>query len=225
MDSRAKTAMLAMVSSALVAAWLGVTEQPEEVMLVPDSARVAVATERTSPWSVGDSVVDHSRQAAKLYPVPLAPELQHYTISVAQQHGVDPALVLATMGQESQYDAGLVSDTRDWGLMQINEINHPRLERELGITDWLEPRQNILAGVVMLAELQQRYQDEHQILMAYNMGETGAGRAWARGISSTRYSRAITHAAEHLREVMQDGDDEDDQVSTVWTSATAPAEH
>lgn len=135
-----------------------------------------------------------------LYDIPLSKELQNYTQDVCEEYGVSYPLALAVMNRESRYQADAVSKTSDYGIMQINQGNHEWLEEELGITDWLDPEQNILAGVYVLSQFSE-YEDPHQILMSYNCGPTGAKRLWADGVYSTAYSRAVVEVLDGL-EVM-----------------------
>lgn len=110
-------------------------------------------------------------------------------------YGVDVNLVRAIINQESSGNVNAVNKnkngTTDHGLMQINSCNHTWLSQELGITDFMDPVQNIQAGCYILGLLSHKYSDKHQILMAYNMGETQMRRLWRQGIRSSRYSREV----------------------------------
>ena len=138
-----------------------------------------------------------------LYDIQLSEELQHYTQDVCEEYGVSYPLVIAIMKKESEFRSDAVSATNDYGIMQINGWNHEWLEGALGITDWLDPQQNILAGVYMLAQFN-GYEDVHQILMSYNCGPSGAKKLLAEGVYSTAYSRSVVEILEGL-EVMNDG--------------------
>lgn len=142
-------------------------------------------------------------QRYTIYDVPLSEELQRYTQDVCEEYGVSYPLVIALMKKESEFLPDTVSATNDYGIMQINQGNHEWLEVELGITDWFDPQQNILAGVYVLSQLN-KYEDVHQILMSYNCGPSGAKRLWAEGIYSTAYSRAVVEIMDGL-EVINDG--------------------
>jgi len=133
------------------------------------------------------------------YDIPLSRELQEYTFRLCEENGLDYEMVLALMDQESDYREKVISKTNDYGIMQINEINHEWLKEELGIDDFLEAEQNILAGIRILAELTEKYEDPHLVLMAYNCGETGAKRLWKQGKTTSEYSRSIMARAEELR--------------------------
>ena len=165
----------------------------------PVSTHQPVQTPPTEPSS--EEPVVESRYV--LYDIQLSEELQHYTQDVCEEYGVSYPLVIAIMKKESEFRSDAVSATNDYGIMQINGWNHEWLEGALGIPDWFDPQQNILAGVYMLAQFN-GYEDVHQILMSYNCGPSGAKKLWAEGVYSTAYSRSVVEILEGL-EVMNDG--------------------
>lgn len=65
-----------------------------------------------------------------------------------QQYGVDPRLLKAIMTQESGGNPNAISSAGAKGLMQIMPYNF----RSTGVTDWTDPRQNIMAGAKIMAE-------------------------------------------------------------------------
>ena len=87
--------------------------------------------------------------------------------------------------------ADVISATDDYGLMQINVQNHTYLKEKLGISDFLNPYDNIRAGMFTLRNLFEKYETPEKVLMAYNMGETGASRLWEQGIFEINYSKSI----------------------------------
>lgn len=132
------------------------------------------------------------------YDVPLAADVQEFLLAECEAEGVPPDLVVAIIAAESNFEADAISDTHDYGLMQINQGNHAWLSEELGITDFLDPKQNIKAGVFVLGGLCERYGSLNDTLMAYNLGPSGAARQRAQGVTSTAYSRKILAAMEEL---------------------------
>lgn len=131
------------------------------------------------------------------YEAPLSTEVQDCIFELAEEYGVDSALIFAVIETESNFEIGLVSRTNDYGLMQINRCNHKRLKEKLGVVDFLDPKQNILAGTYMISEhLKANNGDYTKALMCYNMGAYGAGKAWAKGITSTSYTRKVLAALE-----------------------------
>lgn len=130
--------------------------------------------------------------SSKLLDIPLSKELQEYTIETANKFGVPSELMFALMKVESNFKPNLISSTNDYGLCQINKINHSRLSKELGIKDFLDPKSSILAGTYIMSGYYKKYSgDLHRMLMAYNMGEAGARNAVSRGFTTSRYSRKV----------------------------------
>lgn len=127
---------------------------------------------------------------------------QDFIFVEAGEAGVDYELVLAIIIHESRCDPDAISSTGDYGLMQINKCNHAWLAEEYGLTDMLDPRQNIIAGITILSQLY-RFNDGtdaglHKVLMAYTMGPTGASNAWAVGTYITTYSKTVMQIRDDL---------------------------
>lgn len=123
-------------------------------------------------------------------------ETQQMILEKSEMFDVDFAFTMAVIFRESSFRSDVVSQSNDYGLMQINEINHEWLQEELGVVNFLDPEQNVTAGVYMLSDLFDKYENPTLVLMAYNMGETGAKRLWDKGIYSTDYAEAILQQAE-----------------------------
>lgn len=165
----------------------GASEEPSKPAAITP-APLLLATLSPAPEPLPETLEEPESRYV-IYNVPLSKKLQEYTQDVCEEYSVSYPLVLAIMKQESGFQADAHSGTNDYGIMQINEGNHDWLEGVLGITDWLDPEQNILAGVYILSQID--YDDPHQVLMSYNCGPTGAKNLWADGIYSTAYSRAV----------------------------------
>ena len=109
---------------------------------------------------------------------------------------------MALIQHETNFEAGAISSTDDYGLMQINSVNHTYLAEELGITDFLDPYENVKAGMFILRKLFEKYDTPEKVLMAYNMGETGAARLWEQGIFEVNYSKEVLQKqAEYAAEI------------------------
>ena len=105
--------------------------------------------------------------------------------SAARRHGVDPDLVHAVIAVESGYRATAQSPAGAQGLMQLM----PGTQRDLGVADAFDPRQNVDAGVAYL----RRLTDEFGLaLAAYNAGP-GAVRRY-NGIPPYKETRAYVQA-------------------------------
>lgn len=126
----------------------------------------------------------------------LPAELQEYTYYLCEAYYIDFDFVMALMYAESSFRTDVVSDTDDYGLMQINSANHEKLTENLGITDFTDPYQNIRAGVYILRGLFEKYDDAAKVLMAYNMGDYGASVLWDKGVYSTTYTNKVLAKAD-----------------------------
>lgn len=127
-------------------------------------------------------------------------DLQEFVYYLSQGYNIDFTLVMALIQHESSYRADVISSTNDYGLMQINKINHQFLTDTIGVTDFLDPYQNIRAGMFTLRKLFERYQDVDMVLMCYNMGEDGAERLWSKGIYETDYTQSILTIQQQFNE-------------------------
>lgn len=132
--------------------------------------------------------------------VPLDQDLQEFIFCLCDAYRVDFTLVMAVIQQESGFQSNIVSVTNDYGLMQINQMNHRQLTELLGITDYLDPKQNAHAGVFTLRRLFEKYQDTSMVLMAYSMGESAARRLWDEGIYHTEYTDDVMEIQRQFHE-------------------------
>lgn len=123
--------------------------------------------------------------------VPLDEDFQIYLHGLCEEYGVPYTLAVAVIEAESTYRADVISDDGDYGLMQINWRCLSWLSDELGITDFLDARQNARAGVYILGMYYRQYGAESGTLMAYNMGQAAAERLFAAGVYETDYSRRV----------------------------------
>lgn len=122
-------------------------------------------------------------------------EYQDYLWSTCVEYGISDyyELLMAQMFTESGFDSSCVSDSNDWGLMQINSCNHDWLSKTLGVSDFLNPYESIKCGCFIMSSYLNKY-DTSTALVAYNMGE-GAVK---RGIYSSSYSDRVLNNLEKL---------------------------
>lgn len=135
-------------------------------------------------------------QYAVYYDCPLDRDLQDYIRYMCGMNELPMSLVIALISVESSFQSNVISDTNDYGLMQINTINHEWLSEEYGITNFLDPHQNIFCGITILSQHYDKYQDIDKALMAYNLGATGAKRMWDKGTYETTYTNKVRAAME-----------------------------
>jgi soluble lytic murein transglycosylase-like protein len=111
---------------------------------------------------VPDEVIDEV-----LAPTAAGADVRALAIAAARRHGLDPNLVLAVVAVESGFQPDAVSHKGAQGLMQLM----PDTARELGVTDILDPAQNLDGGTRYLRMLIARYGgDVGKALAAYNAG-------------------------------------------------------
>lgn len=164
-------------------------EQSASAPVIPTASITRAATPTTS---TAPSTPEPEEECPRIYDsIPLEAEIQEFTYRRCEEKGLDYEMVLAVMERESRFDPKAISATEDYGIMQINQCNHEWLKEEIGITDFLDAKQSITAGTEILGRLAAKYADPHQILMAYNMREAGAGRIWKEGTMTSAYSRDI----------------------------------
>ena len=135
--------------------------------------------------------------------IPLDAEVQEYLKAKCEETNIDFALVLALIDTESNFNADAHSKTNDYGLMQINKCNHKWLSLKTGATDFLDPYQNIDAGMYMLENLFEKYEEAEMVLMAYHFGESGSQKLWNKGTYTSKYSQAILEKQETYQSMME----------------------
>jgi soluble lytic murein transglycosylase-like protein len=102
------------------------------------------------------------------FQIPISP-YDHWIRTACRKHSLDPALVMAVIHAESQFDPLAVSPKGAVGLMQLSPI----VTRELGIDDPFDPQLNIDGGVQYLKFLLDTFDGDKELaLAAYNAGPT-----------------------------------------------------
>lgn len=136
-----------------------------------------------------------------LFDVPLSDSLQRYIYEICADENVPVTLVMAMIEHESGFDPGAVSPTDDYGLMQINAVNHEWLKEEYRCADMMNPYQNVFCGISIISSYIDKYGELDKALMAYNMGNYGAQKAWKNGVTSIAYSEEILSLMKEYEEV------------------------
>ena len=167
-------------------------EKPIEVTVENTTTEVAETTHTTTEVTTSKAVEPDE----VYYDCPLSHSLQDYIRELCEKNDIPMSLVIALIRVESSFLVNTISDTGDYGLMQINKINHEWLFEEYGITDFLDPYENVFCGITILTQHYNRFQDVDKALMAYNLGATGARRLWEAGIYETSYTQKIKAAME-----------------------------
>lgn len=182
-------------------------DKPSETIDMPEEetctapAPETLAAPETAPEMPVETQPEEPEKEYIYFDVPLDDDIQEYAQDLCKAYNFPfYNIVVAIIGHESSYRERVISDTDDYGYMQINSINHDWLREALGVTDFLDGRQNILCGIYIIQDLYHKYGDIGLALMAYNRGEAGAAKLWNKGIYSVRYSEEIQAEAERLTE-------------------------
>lgn len=194
----------------LIASSVSYSPEPEEIPTYygdPDNYVYPFNTMSTD-WD--GSVYDNG---FKLYEIPeeyareggCFPEVvQVYLWCLCEQRDIDYYMVVALIERESGYKWDATGDGgNSVGYMQIGERWHKDRMLEEAVADLLNPYGNIRVGLNFLQYLNKKYLDNsgaNCVLMAYNMGESGARSLWKEGIYSTEYSRGVLKRAKEIRQ-------------------------
>jgi soluble lytic murein transglycosylase-like protein len=139
-------------------------------------------------------VKQEPKETVQFYDIPINIDLQKYTYILCKQKGLPYELALAVMKTESEFNPKCIHRNKngsiDKGIMQINSC-HADVCKQLGITDLLNPYQNIKVGVELLSNIYKQYPTVHKMCMVYNMGKCGAVSNWKVGRGTTEYSRKV----------------------------------
>lgn len=129
--------------------------------------------------------------------VPLSYDLQDIMRTACEEYGCPYSLALAVAEVESHFDMDAVGSAGEVGIMQLNpgpeNTYWVNLEAETN-QDPTTPAGNIVCGVYLLGANLVHYGDTEKAVMAYNMGNAGAERAWENGVTSTEHSEKVMEA-------------------------------
>lgn len=180
------------------------TNKPKDEAKAPETPEILIYGQYEGRIFQGDLPQSWTGKNLNFVPldVPMDARLQEYVFYLSEAYDIDFTFVMALIQYETNFEAGAISSTDDYGLMQINSVNHTYLAEELGITDFLDPYENVKAGMFILRKLFEKYETPEKVLMAYNMGETGAARLWEQGIFEVNYSKEVLQKqAEYAAEI------------------------
>ena len=140
-------------------------------LLLTAAALSAPHAAKVSTTSITDAVQQIPSVSYSIDRVVAPFELRHayddIVLEAARLYKLDPHMIRAVMQAESSFDATAVSPVGAVGLMQLM----PAVAAELGATDPLDPRQNIMAGSRYLRQLLDAHRGNVRLALAsYNAG-------------------------------------------------------
>jgi soluble lytic murein transglycosylase-like protein len=137
----------------------------------PHAAKVHATNTKTRTPSIADTRRQSPSVSYTIDRVTGPRELRHayddIVAEAAKMYRLDPHMIRAVMQTESAFNAMAVSPVGALGLMQLM----PEVATELGATDPLDPRQNIMAGSRYLRQLLDAHHGNVKLALAsYNAG-------------------------------------------------------
>lgn len=190
-------------------------EQPKETEVLASEV-VETEVQIMTPVESVDQVEPVTEVTEVTEPIPariecsLDDQTQQMILERCEELGLDFGFVMALIYRESSFNPNADSGS-SVGLMQVNRINHGWLSKDYGLTDFFNPEQNVKAGTIILKNLFDKYENPRLVLMAYNMGESGARKKWNNGVYSTDYAESVIRLADkYNREIAErmDGNDQ-----------------
>lgn len=155
-------------------------------------------TDMNNTTTIEEAPVTTEIDISKYSNVPLDSDVIKHLVETANSIGIPEEIMMAMAWRESTYTPSVVSASNDHGLMQINKCNFSTLAKNFDKTasefakDIYDPCFNIDCSAYILKNCMDTFgSDWHKVLMAYNMGPTGASNAIKNGNYSSSYSRAI----------------------------------
>jgi hypothetical protein len=118
--------------------------------------------------------------------------VQAIVAEAAAKHDLDPALINAMIWVESRFDPRAKSPAGAQGLMQLMPATAAYLAKRMGESSAraYDPKFNIRAGALYLAEMRDKFGDEAHAVAAYHAGPGNVKKWLAAGQQFPEYSRS-----------------------------------
>jgi soluble lytic murein transglycosylase-like protein len=171
-DSQVQTSMMKVMWQ-MLQSLMKQMEQTQASSSTPQAsadASFSAALAKASTASTTTAAVSTASQPAAVKKTTSSAQAGNYDEMIqnaATKYGVNPALIKAVVKAESNFNPRALSRAGAAGLMQLM----PSTARGLGVTDSMDPQQNIDGGTRFLSGLLKRYNGSVELaLAAYNAG-------------------------------------------------------
>ena len=127
--------------------------------------------------------------------------IQEYTWVICKDNDLEYDKMVALFEGESGYRFDIVGRSGDSGYGQIIPKYNKDLMEKLGVTDLLNPYQNVLVACSLMRFLLDKYDGSYEkALTAYNAGTGGAySKYFSAGVNASPYAKGILKRAERIR--------------------------
>ncbi len=132
---------------------------------------------------------------------PSQDEVRHRAavVRIARENRLDPALLMAVVKVESNFDAKARNPDGPLGLTQITPNTARSIEPGIRHTELMDPENNLRVGARHLRQLLDQFKDPRMAIAAY---QAGVGAALNNGREILRHP----HTGKHVTKVMQEYD-------------------
>ena len=157
------------------------------------------------------AVVEIGNSNPAQWDVPMPGDHLAYVAECCEEYGVPAELVLALIERESGFQEDAVSETEDYGYMQINRCNFKSAADNYGLYPKHDPFDNIKYGIIFLSTAYRQYESWDKALMIYAGGPSVIGCAeWKQG-----YTEKTVVLIERAKEIKKEGGTVDRQSTIV----------
>ena len=140
-------------------------------------------------------------------------ELKEYTKELCKDNDLEYNRVLAIIWNESRFQSDATgyntNGTKDYGLMQLNDITFDFLSERIGIEsmeDLYDAKTNILAGITILKYHKDYTGDEDAALLRYQVGEGTYANMVRSGKEPNQTFYNVIQKSEEFAEIVKDDD-------------------
>lgn len=170
-------------------------EEPKEI--IPEHTETIISEPQIVNVPVEEIPTEVPVEKAYRYikDCPLSEEIQQGIFDICESYNMSFEFVMAVIFKESSFRPNVSGDNgKSKGLMQIQEKWHNELMVELGVTDLLDPLENVKVGVALLSSYFEESDDVYYVLMKYNGGYAYAQKMLRDGKVS-KYAKEVTERA------------------------------